>query len=159
MPVRNPRTSPYSNYNFIVQLGEQGRDGTTDLGGFSEVSGLGTELTVAEYRNGNDPNLRVRKIPGLHSTADVTLKRGILNSTDFWEWIQATRTDSVNAQRDITITLNDESGTNEVESWRLLNCIPLKYMGPQLQGKGGGDVAVEELHISAEGFEFVIPAG
>lgn len=157
MPVRNPRTSPYSNYNFIVQLGDEGEDGTTELGGFSEVSGLGTELTVAEYRNGNDPEMRARKIPGLHKASDVTLKRGILSSRDFWVWIQNVRTNSVDGQRDVTITLNDESGSTEVLSWKLYNCIPMKYTGPQLQGKGGGDVAMEELTLSIEGFDFEFP--
>ena len=31
----------------------KGNDATTE-GGFSEVSGLGTEITVAEYREGNE---------------------------------------------------------------------------------------------------------
>jgi len=154
MAVRNPRTSPYSNYNFTVQLGDQGRSETTDLGGFSSVSGIGTEQNVAEYRNGNDRAFRVRKIPGLHKVTDVSLKRGIINSADFWEWIQQARTDSVGAFRDVTITLNDEAGRG-VEGWKLINCFPMKYTGPQLEGKGGGDVAIEELTLSAEGFEFV----
>lgn len=143
------RTAPYSNYNFLVNL--NGPHAPTDpLGGFSEVSGLGTELTVAEYRNGNDVEMHVRKVPGLHKTSDVTLKRGVVNSKDLWEWIRDARTQSVNAQRQVVITMNDEAG-QQVQAWTLRGCVPLKYTGPSFAGKGGGDVAMEELTLSCEG--------
>lgn len=146
------RTSPYGNYNFMVDLKSPGVDATKSLGGFSDVSGLGTEFTVAEYRNGNDPEMHVRKIPGLHKTNDVTLKRGVVSSKDLWEWIEATRMASVNEQRNVVITMNDESGT-KVQSWTLYKCIPLKYAGPTFAGKGGGDVAMEEITLSAQGIK------
>jgi phage tail-like protein len=152
------RTSPYANYNFTVDLKTPGVDIDHPFGGFSEVSGIGTELTVSEYRYGNDKEMHVRKIPGVHKSGDVTLKRGILNSKDFWEWIASARRASVNAQRDVQVTLRDESG-KDVESWTLRNCIPLKYTGPTLQGKGGGDVAMEELVLSSEGIVFNPPGG
>ena len=152
------RTSPYANYNFTVDLKSPGVDVDHPLGGFSEVSGLGTELTISEYRNGNDAEMHVRKIPGIHKTSDISLKRGILNSKDFWEWIAEVRRKSVNAQRDVQITLRDEAGV-DVESWTLRGCVPMKYTGPTLQGKGGGDVAMEELTLSAEGIVFNPPGG
>jgi len=147
------RTSPYSNYNFLIDLQSPGVDIDSPFGGFSEVSGLSTEMTVSEYRNGNDVEHHVRKIPGVHKVGDVTLKRGILNSTDLWQWIAQTRTQSVGAQRVVTITLRDEAGA-AVESWKLRGCIPLKYTGPTLNGKGGGEVAMEELTLSVEGISF-----
>lgn len=146
------RTSPYSNYNFLVDLKSPGVDITSAFGGFSDVSGLETELTVAEYRNGNDSEMHVRKIPGLHKASDVTLKRGVLDSKDLWQWITATRTKSVAEQRNVVITLLDEAG-EKVQSWTLLKCVPLKYTGPTLAGKGGGDVAMEELTLSCEGIQ------
>lgn len=142
------RTSPYGAYNFLVNLnGPFAPD--SPQGGFSDVSGLTTELTVAEYRNGNDPEMHVRKVPGVHKVGDVTLKRGIISSKDLWDWIEDVRLRGVNAQRQVTITLNNESGA-KVQSWTLRGCIPLKYTGPTLAGKGG-EVAMEELTLSAEG--------
>jgi phage tail-like protein len=146
------RTSPYCNYNFTVSFSPSTRDPDKPSGGFSDVSGLATELTVAEYRYGNDKDMHVRKISGLHKVSDVTLKRGVLDSKDFWDWIDSVRTQSVNAQRQVTITMNDEAG-NPVQSWTLRGCVPLKYTGPTLAGKGGGDVAMEELTLSSEGLE------
>ena len=45
------RDRPYTGFNFLVDLG----DGVTDgpRAGFQEVSVLGMEVTVVEYRNGN----------------------------------------------------------------------------------------------------------
>lgn len=146
------RTSPYCNYNFTVDLKSPGTDPSTALGGFSDVSGLGTEFTIAEYRNGNDAEMHVRKIPGLHKTSDVTLKRGVISSKDLWQWIEATRTGSVNEQRNVVITMNDEAG-KKVQSWTLYKCVPLKYTGPTFAGKGGGDVAMEELTLASQGIK------
>jgi phage tail-like protein len=142
------RTHPYGAFNFIVNL--NGPRGPEDpLGGFSDVSGIGTENTVAEYRNGNDPENHVRKVPGVHKVGDVTLKRGIVNSADLFEWIEAVRRTGVVAQRTVTITLRDEA-SQPVQTWTLRGVIPLKYTGPTLAAKGGGDVAMEELVLSAE---------
>ena len=142
------RTHPYSAFNFLVNL--NGPVGPTEpLGGFSDVSGLGTEITVAEYRNGNDPENHVRKVPGVHKVSDVTLKRGIVNSADLWAWIEDVRRKGVAAQRTVAITLRDEASA-AVQTWTLRGVIPLKYTGPTLAAKGGGDVATEELVLSAE---------
>ncbi|TLD46826.1 MAG: hypothetical protein FAZ92_00885 [Accumulibacter sp.] len=40
-----------------------------------------------------------------------------------------------------------------MRTWLLRGCIPMKYTGPTLAGKGGGDVALEEVVLAAEGFE------
>lgn len=142
------RTHPYGAFNFLVNLnGPRGADEL--LGGFSDVSGLGTEVTVAEYRSGNDRENHVRKVPGVHKVSDVTLKRGIVNSGDLWEWIGNVRLNGVLAQRTVTITLRDEA-RNPVQTWTLRGVVPLKYTGPTLAAKGGGDVAMEELVLSAE---------
>jgi phage tail-like protein len=140
------RQTPYGAFNFLVEIDGQ------EFGGFSDVSGLSTDITVAEYRNGNDRVNHVRKVPGMHKVSDVTLKRGIVNSTDLWAWISQTRTASVAAQRAVTVTLLDEARA-AVQSWRLRGVIPMKYSGPTLAAKGGGDVAMEELVLSVEDFE------
>jgi phage tail-like protein len=145
------RDTPYGAYNFLVELND-GSDATSALGGFSDVSGIGTEITLMEYRQGNDLENRVRKIPGLHKAADVTLKRGIMGTQNFYEWISATRRDPA-FKRNVSITLNDEQG-NAVLRWNLINARPLKWTGPTLAAKGGSDVAMEELVVAAEGFEF-----
>jgi phage tail-like protein len=141
------RQVPYGAFNFLVNFA-----GSEAFGGFSDVSGLGSEITVAEYRYGNDRENHVRKVPGVHKVGDVTLKRGVIDSTSVWQWITETRTTGVLAQKDVSITLLDEA-RNPVQTWKLRNVIPMKYTGPTLAAKGGGDVAMEELVLSAEGLE------
>lgn len=149
------RVAPYPSYNYIVNLSGP-RDPEKLLGGFSDVSGLSTEIHISEYRDGNELEAHVRKVPGSHKVNDVTLKRGVVDSSDLWAWIVQTRTTGVLAQRDVVITLRDEA-SNPVQSWKLRNVVPMKYTGPTLAGKGGGEVAMEELVLSAEGFE-IAPA-
>ena len=140
------RDTPYGAFNFLVDLG----GGVA--AGFSDVSGLTTELTVAEYRNGNEAENHVRKIPGVHKTSDVTCKRGLIGSSELFDWIKQTRTDGYKAKRTVVITLLDES-RNPVQKWKLAGACPLKLTGPTLAAKGGGDVAMEELVLSVEGLE------
>jgi phage tail-like protein len=145
------RPTPYGAFNFLVEINGDAEFGNP-MGGFSDVSGLSTEVTVAEYRNGNDPENHVHKVPGVHKVGDVTLKRGIVNSAVLWQWIDETRKTGVRAQRTVVITLRDETH-QKVQAWELRGVIPLKYTGPTLAGKGGGDVAMEEVVLSAEKLE------
>ncbi len=151
-----PRETPFGAFNFLVDISGSGRDAQSTLGGFSDCSGLTNEMTIAEYRNGNSRVNHVNKVPGIHKVGDITLKRGVVNSSDLWAWIEAVRNTGVKAQRTVSITLLDETRA-PVQSWTLTGVIPLKYTGPTLAGKGGGDVAMEELTLSAESlsFEFI----
>jgi phage tail-like protein len=81
MPIERDR--PYSAFNFLVQLGT-GADTTNVKAGFQEVSGLSVEVTVQEYRPGNHPFNTTIKVTGMHKIGDVTLKRGLIGSTDLY---------------------------------------------------------------------------
>ncbi len=144
-----PRTTPYGAFNFTVNLNSPGVDPDSELGGFSDVSGLVTETVVSEYRVGNARENHVKKVPLMHKVGDVTLKRGVVDSNEFFAWLKLTREQGYKAKRDVTITLKDETGA-AVRKWNLQSVIPLKYTGPTLAGKGG-DVAMEELVLSSEG--------
>jgi len=140
------RQSPYGAFNFLVEF-----NGQNISAGFSDVTGLGAEITMAEYRNGDDKENHVRKIPNINKVSDVTLKRGIIKSKDLWDWINLTRREGWSAQRNVTISLMDETNDNPVQRWTLQNAVPIKYTGPSLAAKGGSDVAMEELVLSSEG--------
>lgn len=145
------RTAPYGAFNFIVKVGG------TDFGGFSDVSGLSTELKLSEYREGNHRENHVIKVPGTHTVGDVTLKRGIVNSADMWTWIRQSRSiggRGMDSKRHVVITMMDEAGT-PVQSWQLRGVVPMKYTGPTLAAKGGGEVAMEELVLSAEALDLM----
>jgi phage tail-like protein len=148
------RTTPYLGFNFIVAL-DSGSGGVgTPIGGFSDVSGLQTEITVAEYRAGNFPENHGEKLPSISKQADVSLKRGMVNNPDISQWVEQVRTSGVAAKKSsVVITLLDETH-QPVASWTLRSVMPIKWVGPTLAAKGGADVAMEELVLSAEKIEF-----
>jgi phage tail-like protein len=148
------RDNPYGAFNFLVALGGAQGDGAegTIIGGFSDASGLGMDVNYSEYRNGNERFNTSRKVPNTHKLDDVTLKRGLVGSTDLFEWIKTVR-DGTADPRSVTVTLLDEA-RNAVATWRLRNAQPKKWTGPTLAAKGGGEVAMEELHLVHEGIEY-----
>jgi phage tail-like protein len=146
------RENPYGAFNFMVKLGDTGGEDQI-AGGFSEVSGLESEVLYAEYRNGNDKENHARKIPTLSRTGDVTLKRGVIGDLRLFTWLKSAREGSAVPQT-VTITLLDEARA-PVCAWRLSSAQPRKWVGPALAAKGGGDVAVEELVLVAERVDFL----
>lgn len=151
MPV--PRPTPYSAFNFLV--GIEGIDETADVGGFSEVSGLNTEVTIAEYRAGNAKVNYVTKVLGVNKSGDVTLKRGVMGAQNIYEWLNAARAGDIKAKKaSVTIKLlNEQRDEQPVVTWTLKGVTPIKWTGPTLTAKGGGDVAIEELVMSVEYIE------
>lgn len=147
MPVF--RETPYSAFNFLVEL-EPGQ-GQEVVAGFSEVSGLNAEVTIAEYRNGNNRTNYVSKIPGMHKAGDVTLKRGVIGAENICQWLDAARAGNMaDAKRDIVVKMLSEDRGDTVLSWKLRGALPIKWTGPTLTAKGGSDVAMEELVLAVE---------
>lgn len=146
------RETPYSAFNFLVDL-EPGQ-GEEVQAGFSEVSGLNAEITVAEYRAGNDRVNYVRKVPGIHKAGDVTLKRGVIGAQNLYEWLELGRSGKIaQVKRDIVVKMQSEDRGGIVVSWKLRGAMPIKWTGPTLTAKGGGDIAIEELVLSVETIE------
>ncbi len=143
------RDTPYSAFNFLVEI-EPGQ-GQEIQAGFSEVSGLNAEVTVAEYRAGNSKVNYVNKLPGIHKAGDVTLKRGVIGAQNLYEWLEKCRNGNLKeAKRNIVIKLQSEDRDSTVVTWKLVSAMPIKWTGPTLTAKGGGDVAIEELVLSVE---------
>lgn len=148
------RDNPYSAFNFLVSLGGAQGDGSEGsiIGGFSDVSGLGVDISYAEYRNGNERFNTVRKVANTHKNDDITLKRGLVGSDDLFQWLKAVR-DGAADPRQVTVTLLDEA-RQPVATWTLRNAQPKKWTGPTLAAKGGGEVAMEEISLVHEGIEY-----
>jgi phage tail-like protein len=144
------RDRPYAQFNFLVDLG----DGTTSgpTAGFQECSNIGMEVTVAEYRNGNEKENAVRKITGLNKATDVTLKRGVIGSLNLYSWLNQIRNGDENALRTVVIHLQNEDHTATVQTWKLLRARITKHVSGPMNAKGN-DVAMEELTLAYERLE------
>jgi phage tail-like protein len=141
------RDDPYGQFNFLVDIGTGAVEGPH--AGFQECSGLGTEVTIVEYRNGNDRQNAVRKLPGLFKSSDVTLKRGIIGALDLYQWLDDVRNGDVGAVRTVLIQLQNEDRSAVVLSWKLTRARIIKHTSGPLNAKGT-DVAMEEIVLSHE---------
>lgn len=135
---------PYMQFNFKVLI-------DTQEAGFQEVSGIGTEVAVSEYRHGNDPENNVRKLTGLNKAADITLKRGAMGSDVLFKLLDDVRTGKSGNGKSVKIMLMNEDRTIDtaVMTWQLKNARATKLTYGPLNAKGG-DVAMEEVVFAYE---------
>ncbi len=144
------RDIPYSQFNFRVSW--DGLNEKTVEAGFQEVSGLGLEMTLAEYRAGNYQENAPLKVNTTYKVPDVTLKRGVIGRLDLYEWVDLVREGTADQLKTVTIKLMAEDRNTEAVQWKLIGARPMKYTGPSLNGKGT-DLAIEELVLAAERIE------
>jgi len=144
------RERPYVQFNFLVDLGTGNTNGPE--AGFQEVSGIGMEVTVSEYRTGNHKENSVMKITGLNKATDVTLKRGVIGSLNLYQWLNDIRNGDQKAFRTVTIQLQNEDHTAVVATWKLLLARIIKNVNGPFNAKGT-DVAMEELTLAYERLE------
>jgi phage tail-like protein len=140
MPVGD-RKDPYRAYNFIVEM-----DGIARAG-FREVSGLDSSQDPIEYREGNDP-LTTRKLPGLVKYSNISLKWGITDDAELWDWRQKAVDGRVERKNGSIVLLNDAG--DEVRRWNFRDGWPTKWTGPGFNATGT-EVAIETLDIAHEG--------
>lgn len=142
------RERPYGQFNYLVEI--TGGPGADDAkAGFQEVSGLSMEVPAVDYRVGNSKINAPIKVNGVFKVGDVTLKRGVIGSTDLWTWLKAVSEGKQDQRKTVKISLRDEAREKTAQTWTLSEARPIKYTGPNLAGKGG-DVAVEELVLAYE---------
>jgi len=144
------RDRPYVQFNFLVDLG----DGVTEgpAAGFQELSGIGMEVTVSEYRTGNAKENSVMKITGMNKSTDVTMKRGVIGSLNLYSWLNQIRNGDQAALRQVVIQLQNEDHTAVVQTWKLKNARIIKHTSGPFNAKGT-DVAMEELVLAYERLE------
>jgi phage tail-like protein len=144
------RARPYVQFNFLVDLGDGVTEGPD--AGFQEISGIGMEVTVAEYRTGNSRENSVMKITGMNKATDVTMKRGVIGSLNLYKWLDDIRNGNQDALRTVTITLQNEDHSEAVQTWKLMRARITKHTSGPLNAKGT-DVAMEELVLAYERLE------
>lgn len=138
------RDAPYPGFDFQVDFGDA-------VAGFQEVTGLGADIGVIEYRNGNDRERVLRKLPGLRTFTPIVLRRGITGDLSIWEWFDsAGRTGEVQ-RRDVTIDLLNEAH-EPVLSWRVSNAWVSSWSGPSLDASRNS-VAIETIELTHEGLD------
>jgi phage tail-like protein len=138
------RTDPLTSFGFLVEI-----EGIASAG-FREVSGLGAEAEVIEYREGADKLRSVRKLPGLVKYPNVTLKRGFTTSRELWDWWTSTR-DGTLQRRTVAITLLDDA-RQPVVRWLLREAWIARIEFSELDA-AKNEVAIESIELAHEGLE------
>ena len=142
MAKERENKNPYGAFNFIVTIGGD------PIAAFQEVSGLDSENTPMEYREGADPFNTTRKLPGMEKYPPCTLKRGITGSLYLWTWRKEVRdgSSSFPPVREVVIELlNDQH--DSVFKWKLTNAWCSKLSGPALNAKGN-EIAIETMELA-----------
>jgi phage tail-like protein len=136
-----PRNDPLRNFRFRLEI-----DGITQAG-FSEASGFDVSIDAIDYREGNEPT-HVRKLPGLTKYGNVTLKWGITDSMDLYNWHRQI-VDGDIQRKNVAIIVHDEAN-NPKARFEITDAWPMKYDPMDLNAKGN-DVSIETLELVNEG--------
>lgn len=111
---------PYGGFRFRVEiLGVQ-------VGGFTEVSGIEREVQIEDFREGG-LNDHTHKLATVTKYQNLTLKRGIGDATELWQWHQ----DVVNGKierRQVNVVLVDFAG-RDTWRWVIEQAYPVKWTG------------------------------
>ncbi|GGA02111.1 phage tail protein [Okeania sp. KiyG1] len=132
---------PYMTYNFAVEIGG------VVVGGFSEVSGLSSEIELESYEEGG-LNGYVHKFPKHTTYPNLVLSRGLVNIDLFSIWYEATSQGLIQ-QLNGTILLLNSQGL-PVTWWTVKKAYPVKWEGPQLNASSD-EIAVEKIELVHQG--------
>jgi phage tail-like protein len=138
-----PRTDPYSNSRFLVEI-----DGIVQAG-FTDASGFGSAVEVVEYREGGDA-ATVRKLPGRVTYPDITLRWGLTDSRELYDW----HLSAVNGRierKNGSIILLDSTGQEKVR-WNFFGAWPSRWDGADFSARAN-DAAIETLTVTCERLE------
>jgi phage tail-like protein len=132
---------PYKAFRFVVEING------TRVGGFSEVTGLEVRTEVDEYREGG-VNDYVHKLAKETRYPNLTMKRGITDADDFWNWHQQVVGGDIR-RKTISVVLLDSLG-DEKWRWIFRDAYPVKWNGADLNATGN-TVAVESIELAHHG--------
>jgi phage tail-like protein len=135
------RKDPFKGFNFKVEI-----DGITRAG-FREASGLDSTQDPIEYREGNDI-LTPHKLPGLNKYSNISLKWGITDDAELFEWRKKSVEGKVE-RKNGSVVLCDDTGEEKLR-WNFVEAWPTKWTGPSFNATGN-EVAIEALELAHEG--------
>jgi phage tail-like protein len=124
---------------------------------FSECDGLELTMQTKTLEVGGVNDRQIHLI-GPVTNSQLTLKRGMTNNLQLWQWFSSgTKPGSVLTAHG-QITLWDADGTPGIQ-FNLTECLPVRMRAPSLNAKGDGGIAIEELALVYSKLEVGPPGG
>jgi len=138
------RRLPLVGYHFFVEV-----SGIL-TGPFQQAEGLTSESEKIEYKASGPRGEEITiSQPGRTKYPNITLKRGMTDSMEMWEWRKQIEDGKYKeAMKNGSIVLYDQQHT-EIARWNFENAWPVKVSGPSLNA-GNNEVAVETIELSVE---------
>ncbi|MBI4585640.1 MAG: phage tail protein [Planctomycetes bacterium] len=138
-----PANQPFiGNFNFLVEIEGITGDAAMVVGGFSEVSGIGSQTEIIEYRTGNSRS--VLQIPGKTRYSNIVLKKGVTSSNELFLWRQAIEKGNLDRRSGSIILLDPDM--NEKTRWNFYEAWPCRYEAPVLNSAGDA-ISIEALEL------------
>lgn len=122
---------------------------------FSEVTIPDITIDTVDYREGTDKSPGRRRLSGMATYGNVSLKRGITASLELYEWHQmiiSTGTSGQNARRHGTIILFDTDISKIAAKWTFYGAFPTTYQSSGLNASSA-EVMIETLDLVVERME------
>jgi phage tail-like protein len=143
VPSTGARSDPALGFRFEVTLDDLA------VGGFSECSGLQSEIEVYDHPEGG-VNSHLLKFPTRAKQSNLTLRRGIAGRV-LWDW-HAELVQGRITVRDGSIRVRDPEGQAVVVEWQFRQAFPCKWVGPELNATQSA-VAVDSFELCHQGLE------
>jgi phage tail-like protein len=117
----------------------------------TECSGLEMKVDVEEYKEGG-LNDYTHKLPGRRSYSNITLKRGVIDSIELYQWVDrvVTKKAKKEEKKNISLILYAED-RKESMRWNLINAFPVKWSGGSMN-TDQSQVYVETLELAYQEF-------
>lgn len=132
---------PYRSFNFLVQIDN------VVVASFRECDGLDATTEIIPYREGGDGS--ERKLPGRTTYTDITLRLGMTDSMELWDWRKSV-IDGKFERRNGSVVIFDLANSTEVARYNFVRAWPSSYEGPTFDATAN-DVAIESLILAHEG--------
>lgn len=134
---------PYLNHNFFVEVGG------VVVGGFTEVSGLSSSISLESYEEGGQ-NGYTHQFPTRTSASNIVLSRGLVNVDFFWWWFEATSKGIVMPMNGTILMLDAQRRPLPPMWWMFKQAYPVKWDGPSLSASSD-EVAMEKIELVHQG--------
>lgn len=157
------RLDPLPAFNFYITLIEDPNNpldvakaaAGLILGGFSECTGLESEIQTEDYLAGG-MNDRVLRFPSRANYVPITLTRGVGFSENLYLWHEAFLKGEGKRRNGLIFLANELR--IPIKCWTFEKGIPAKWQGPSLNATSSG-TAIEKLEIIHEKLTLTMSPG
>lgn len=146
--------TPFTTFNFEVKITLEGASSVLCHAAFAECDGLEMNLQPKTHQEGGNNAQQIHLI-GPVSYGQLSLKRGMTDALDLWDWFDdvtvsagyATRAESI-------VSVKGADGRDADLRFKLTRCLPVRLRAPALNAKDG-QIAIEEMSIVYERLQLI----